>query len=49
MRLQARKLRNEGREHEVEAMLAEALANEQGIIEMMGVSKEEYLRALEEK
>ena len=42
-------MKKEGKEEELERMFAEALANESGMIEMMGVSKDEYLKALQKK
>ena len=37
------------RDLQVDQMFAEAMSDEKGMIKMLGVSKEDYLRALEEK
>lgn len=49
MRKQALKLKREGQEDEMERMFADALANDKGMIEILGMSKEEYLKSLAEK
>ena len=49
MRKQAMKLKREGKEDEMERMFANALANDKGMIEILGMSKEQYLKSLEEK
>ena len=49
MRREAMRLKREGREDEVDKMFADALANENGMIEMLGISKDEYLKRLEER
>ncbi|KAL5247538.1 hypothetical protein ACHWQZ_G019427 [Mnemiopsis leidyi] len=49
MRRQAMKLKKEGKEDEMERLFADALANDKGIIEILGMSKEQYLKSLEEK
>ena len=43
------KLKKEGKEEEMERMFADALANDKGMIEILNMSKEQYLKSLEEK
>ena len=43
------KLKKEGKEDEMERLFADALANDKGMIEILGMSKEQYLKSLEEK
>ena len=49
LRRQAIKLKREGKEDEMEQLFANALANDEGVIEMMGITKEQYIQALQEK
>ena len=43
------KLKKEGKEDEMERLFADALANDKGMIDILGMSKEQYLKSLEEK